>query len=51
MIQKKKYEKPAMQVFELKHQSQLLQMSGGGEQSRSASNELQDYGWHTVNEE
>ena len=28
MIQKKKYEKPAMQVFELKQQSQLLQVSG-----------------------
>ena len=29
MTTKKKYEKPAMQVFELKQQSQLLQSSGG----------------------
>jgi hypothetical protein len=51
MKEKRNYERPSMKVFELKHRSQLLQMSGGGEQSRSASNELQDYGWHTVTEE
>ena len=28
MTTKKKYKKPAMQVFELKQQPQLLQMSG-----------------------
>lgn len=28
MTTKKKYEKPSMQVFELKHQPQLLQSSG-----------------------
>ncbi len=27
-MKKKMYEKPAMQVFELKHQPQLLQSSG-----------------------
>ena len=27
--EKRKYEKPAMQVYELKHQPQLLQSSGG----------------------
>ena len=29
MTTKRKYEKPAMQVFELKQQPQLLQTSGG----------------------
>ena len=33
MTTKKKYEKPAMQVFELKQQPQLLAGSGGGETS------------------
>jgi hypothetical protein len=30
---KRKYEKPAMQVFELKQQPQLLVGSGGGDRS------------------
>ena len=44
MMQKKKYEKPAMQVFELKHQSQLLAGSAG-------NGTLQDYYWNNVSEE
>ena len=39
-MEKKKYEKPAMQVFELKHQQQLL--AGSGESVVGA--ELTDYG-------
>ena len=29
--EKRKYEKPSMKVYELHHQPQLLQMSGGGD--------------------
>ena len=47
MIQKKKYEKPAMQVFELKHQSQLLVGSG---EKRGSSN-VEDYNWNNEGEE
>jgi len=42
--QKRQYEKPAMQVFELKHQSQLLAGSAG-------NGTLQDYNWNNVPEE
>lgn len=38
---KKPYEKPSMQVFELKQQSQLLAGSAG----------LDDYQWNTPDEE
>lgn len=44
MMQKKKYEKPAMQVYELKQQSQLLAGSAG-------NGTLQDYNWNNVPEE
>ena len=37
MTTKKKYEKPSMQVFELKQQPQLL----------AGSNKLDDYNWNT----
>ena len=43
MNKKKLYEKPAMQVFELKQRQQLLQSSGGGG--------MQDYDWNTPGEE
>ena len=41
---KKKYEKPAMQVFELRQQPQILAGSNGG-------GNLNDYNWHYPNEE
>ena len=40
-MKKKDYEKPVMQVFELKQQPQLLTGSTG----------LQDYNWNTPDEE
>ena len=42
MTTKKKYEKPAMQVFELKQQPQLLAGSGGTEPYTPDNN---DYNW------
>ena len=44
MTTKKPYEKPAMQVFELKQQPQLLAGSNG-------QGGLQDYNWNTPGEE
>ena len=41
MTQKRNYQKPAVQVFELKQQSQLLAESAG----------LKDYQWNTPDEE
>lgn len=41
---KLKYVKPSMQVYELKHKSQLLVGSSGG-------GGLQDYNWNNVPEE
>ena len=41
---KKKYEKPSMQVFELKKQPQILAGSNGG-------GNLNDYHWNTPGEE
>lgn len=41
---KKKYEKPAMQVFELRQQPQILAGSNGG-------GNLNDYNWNYPNEE
>ena len=38
---KREYEKPSMQVFELKQQQQLLAVSAG----------LDDYQWNTPDEE
>ena len=44
MTTKKKYEKPSMQVFDLKQQPQLL--AGSGVQSmRSGYGEAQEYEW------
>jgi len=40
-MKKKMYEKPAMQVFELKQQPQLL----------AGSNKLDDYNWNDYQEE
>ena len=44
MTKKKIYEKPSMQVFELKQQPQLLAGSNG-------QAGVQDYNWQTVDEE
>ena len=44
MTTKKKYEKPSMRVFDLKHKPSLLAGSSGG-------GTLQDYQWNTPGEE
>lgn len=43
MTTKKKYEKPSMQVFELKQQQQLL--AGSVQSTRSGYGEAQEYDW------
>ena len=47
MEMKKKYEKPAMRVCELKHRCRLL----AGSETRSRNNSLNDYNKHDYYEE
>lgn len=45
-MKRKNYERPTMKVFELKHQTQLLQASGG--ESKAS---VQNYDWEIETEE